>query len=282
MAITLDPNFKGDAMTLSDGNMSVTQTAGHYNFVRATEGKKGGKWYWECRQTNSGTRTGFGFVSEEVLDTNNIGYFFYDSGASGTNTIGTGIEIGGWGGLGWTEDVASKFPRYTGNRCISFAYMPEFGTETIIGVALDLDNNTVEFYKDGVSLGICADKLPDKKYYSGIAIDSVYGGDSSGTINLGATPFKYPIPDGFKPYDSSDLPEPPVDKDVTLLRVVMIDSSQRDYQLGDTEIDAFVKWYMQYKSTDDIAYCLAKKVGTQKSNEYLTFDKIISFEVIKI
>lgn len=67
-----------------------------------------------------------------------------------------------------------------------------------------------------------------------------------------------------------------------LLRVTVIDSSERDYQMSAADIDAFVNWYMKHTSADTAGYMLTKKVGTQSSKEYLAFDKIISFEVIPI
>lgn len=66
-----------------------------------------------------------------------------------------------------------------------------------------------------------------------------------------------------------------------LLRVTMLDSSERDYQLSTTEIDGFISWYMKHTSTDTTGYMLTKKVGTEISKEYLTLDKIISFEVLE-
>lgn len=66
-----------------------------------------------------------------------------------------------------------------------------------------------------------------------------------------------------------------------LLRVTMLDSSERDYQLSTTEIDGFINWYMKHTSTDTTGYMLTKKVGTEVSKEYLTLDKVISFEVIE-
>jgi hypothetical protein len=67
-----------------------------------------------------------------------------------------------------------------------------------------------------------------------------------------------------------------------LLRVTMLDSSERDYQLTTTEIDGFVNWFNSHTSTNTTSYMLNKKVGTQNSKEYLTFDKIISFEVMEL
>lgn len=86
---------------------------------------------------------------------------------------------------------------------------------------------------------------------------------------------------GNQPADPT-APTPPAPTGNVLLRVIMSDSSERDYQLPTAEIDAFVNWFMKHTSTDTAGYMLTKKVGTQSSKEYLTFDKIISFEVLEL
>ncbi len=58
----------------------------------------------------------------------------------------------------------------------------------------------------------------------------------------------------------------------------MIDSSEREYRLTDTEADGFVNWYNQHISTDTMSYAINDSVD--RSKEYLSFDKIISFMVI--
>lgn len=64
----------------------------------------------------------------------------------------------------------------------------------------------------------------------------------------------------------------------TLLRVTVIDSSEREYQLSTAEIDGFINWFNHYTVADTKSYMLSKTFG----KEYLAFDKIISFEVISV
>ncbi|MBP2633089.1 MAG: hypothetical protein H6Q70_3717 [Firmicutes bacterium] len=80
--------------------------------------------------------------------------------------------------------------------------------------------------------------------------------------------------------NSNEASATPVDSSKLLLRVTVIDSSDHDYQLTSTEVDAFVNWFMNYTSSNTAGYMLAKKNGTQDSKEYIAFDKIISFEVL--
>lgn len=102
-------------------------------------------------------------------------------------------------------------------------------------------------------------------YYVVTAITA--NGESGNSNEASATPH------------ATDTPPNPT---TGLLRVTVIDSSERDYQLSTEDIDAFVNWFMNHTSADTTGHMLIKKVGTQSSKEYLAFDKIISFEVIPL
>lgn len=73
--------------------------------------------------------------------------------------------------------------------------------------------------------------------------------------------------------------ETPGENGQALLRVTMTDSSEREYKLPMAEITGFVDWYDREVGTGTTVYVLNKMTG---SKEYLTFDKIISFEVTEI
>ena len=53
---TLDPNFKGTTVTLSNGNLTATQNtnAEGWGAVYSNLSKTSGKWYWELTFTTSG------------------------------------------------------------------------------------------------------------------------------------------------------------------------------------------------------------------------------------
>jgi hypothetical protein len=65
-----------------------------------------------------------------------------------------------------------------------------------------------------------------------------------------------------------------------LLRITMNDSSEREYRLSVSEIDDFVTWFNRAIGTGTTGYVFNKAV--QNSKEYLSFEKIISFEVIPL
>lgn len=75
---------------------------------------------------------------------------------------------------------------------------------------------------------------------------------------------------------------PPVEEGEALLRVTMIDSSEREYELTTGQIDGFINWFNNHTSGDPASYMLNKSTGLRTSKEYLAFDKIISFEVTEI
>jgi hypothetical protein len=62
-----------------------------------------------------------------------------------------------------------------------------------------------------------------------------------------------------------------------LLRVTMIDSSEREYRVSKAEADGFAAWMNRPVNTGTTAYALNKIIT--ESKEYLLFDKIISFDV---
>lgn len=81
---------------------------------------------------------------------------------------------------------------------------------------------------------------------------------------------------------SNEASATPVEEAEAVLRVTMIDSSEREYQLITTEIDGFINWINNHTSGDPASYLLNKNVGLHSSKEYLLFDKIISFEVTEL
>ena len=69
----------------------------------------------------------------------------------------------------------------------------------------------------------------------------------------------------------------PVEGGQGLLRVTMIDSSEREYKLSLSEINGFINWFDRTVGTRTTVHVLNKL--TPNSKEYLVFEKIISFEV---
>ncbi len=78
---------------------------------------------------------------------------------------------------------------------------------TIIGVAFDRDNLTLEFYKNGVSQGklTSISGLTDSETYFAMCGDSGGSSQSQVRVNFGQKPFKFPPPDGFQPLNAANV-----------------------------------------------------------------------------
>lgn len=168
---TWDPSNKGSACVLSNGNLTVTDPEVN-GTVRSTMGMSSGKWYWEI--TSTGLRypiIGVGLASATLADYPGFG----SDSWSYYGTVGTKITGAVQTAYGSTWSSASQ----------------------VIGVALDLDNHTLEFFKDGVSMGVAFTGLPVGTYYA------MTGGDSASTsnctANFGASSLRYAPPAGFTP-----------------------------------------------------------------------------------
>lgn len=101
-------------------------------------------------------------------------------------------------------------------------------------------------------------------YYIVTAIDE-NGNESASSNEVSATP-------------KSGTVTPPTGN--ALLRVTMIDSSEREYRLTSTEITGFINWYTRTIGTG--ISCYAVKDIVDNSTEYLAFEKIISFKVMEL
>jgi hypothetical protein len=99
-------------------------------------------------------------------------------------------------------------------------------------------------------------------YYVVNAVDS-NGNESANSNEASATPVAAQVPTGQ-----------------ALLRVTMLDSSEREYRLTIAEIEGFISWYTRTIGTGISCYALNDIVDNSK--EYLSFEKIISFKVIPL
>jgi hypothetical protein len=172
--VTWDSVNKGSGVTLSNGNLTAT-IPNYNNTVRATISRNSGKWYWEIK-CDSISYAMIGIVNssagvDRTFDSSNAIYYYSATGNKykGTNTV----------------------------------YGSSYTTGDIISVLLDLDNGTIEFWKNGVSQGIAFTNVKSL----GDVYPAVTSGSNSvgGTVtaNFGASPFVYNIPKGWYSYDGS-------------------------------------------------------------------------------
>lgn len=163
-------NLSSDKLTVSGTSSSVR------NMMRANTSKSKGKRYWEVKiNSASGSAFGFGVANKDLS---------LSAGATDTKLR-----------IYWATGV--KYPT-------NVAYGASFTTGDVISILLDLDNGTLEFWKNGVSQGVAFtdiallgnDIFPLIRLFTA-TIDI--------TTNFGETDFVYTMPQGFTAYGWVDV-----------------------------------------------------------------------------
>lgn len=170
---TFNPSDKGTQITLSNGNNTASFTVGelYWHTVRSTTSKSSGKWYFEVVNTStidSGGDAQVGIANASCVldnapfDTNHVGYLGYNG-------------------------------KLYGPGATSIDYGATWGTNDRIGIAVDVDNSKVTFYKNNVAQN-------EHTYsFSGpifAAITSYYG--QVVTLYTAESGLLYTPPTGFK------------------------------------------------------------------------------------
>ena len=187
---TLNSLQKGSNVTLSNGNLVYTSNANatHANKLTfSTIGVSSGKWYAEatCTAKNDNFYVGvMGNVSENF---------------STPYTTSLGFYATGWGY--WSDgDI------YNNGSVIDSA-PASVGVNDVVGVALDVDNRTVTFYKNGVQQGSTATSLTADATWM-FAVGAYK--NSTITWNFGQRPFEYAAPTNHKCLTTTSLPTPAI------------------------------------------------------------------------
>lgn len=178
MAITevkWNASLKGGNATIGKDGLSALITDLSNNIVISSIGKIQGKYYCEIK------------LKSDSYKTSMIGVCTKD------------IDIKG----SYSQSCSWLYYAYDGqkyNGSTHTSYGSGYVAEDVIGVALDLINRTIEFYKNGVSQGIAYDNLPKGEMF--ICVTNASGSYQTSVIaNFGNTPFKYSIPKGYYPYN---------------------------------------------------------------------------------
>ena len=180
---TLNPLNNITEATFADGNLKVTtkNAASHYGTHTSTLSMSSGKHYAEVTVESTQGYPAFGVcdVESAFTDTSWIG--------------GLNPAISYYGNNG---------KKYV-NGASAATYGSSFGAGNTIGIAVDLDNLTVEFFKDGVSQGVITGLTDDTEYFFG---GSEFDAGSGVFLwNYGQKPFKFAPPDGFQPLNTANL-----------------------------------------------------------------------------
>ncbi len=190
-AITFNPLdvTADDEPTLSEGNLKAVAD-GAFHQQRSTFYLTSGKWFWEFKPTTVGDACQGGVVGSNYA-----------------------------GGSGLRRNYSYNGQKYTDGS--SASYGASYTANDIIGVALDLDNGTLIFYKNGASQGTAyTDMLsaigqdgwtPDVIIYNstvemnfGSPPYSISSGNSDGN---GYGNFEYAVPSGYYALNTKNLAE---------------------------------------------------------------------------
>jgi hypothetical protein len=245
-ATTLGKDTSGNGNNWTPNNLSVTAGAGNDSLVDVptngaqTDTGAGGEVRGNYATLNPLEKSGGS--SMETLNGNLEGSF--------TNTGQTAIIACNWyltTGKWYAEFTATAFGNYNyitfgvqkdayprtylgQNQSYSYAsstgektynnttssYGSTYGIGDAIGIALDLDNGTITFYKNGVSQGQAFSGLSGAYTFAATAF-----GLGAFIANFGQRAFAYTAPSGFKALCTANLPTPSVTKGSSAMDVAL-------------------------------------------------------------
>jgi hypothetical protein len=201
---TLIPNFgvRHNTQTYSNGNLTVSDSGGGFEFSPSTIAPSSGKWYFEAKMDSKTNYPSIGFQEVSQARTNNYamwqsskGYALHHDGQIYRNNSSEG-------------DISGSYT-----------------TGDILSVALDLDNGKAYFAKNGTFLASANpasgsnphfSSIPSGSYFIGVsnygsAWSANFGGTQSFTISSGNSDangygnFEYSVPSGYYALNTSNL-----------------------------------------------------------------------------
>jgi hypothetical protein len=176
---TLNPLNSGSGNTVSEANLKIATASTGAPTTYGTIAVSSGKWYWEFIPLSLGVGVAVGIA--ETTTTNASGFYSYSTG------------------YGYYSANGQKYTSGSGT-----AYGATFTVNDVIGIALDLDAGTLEFYKNGVSQGTAYTGLSGEFTF---AVADGGTGSISGAVNFGQRPFAYTPPTGYKKLNTFNLPD---------------------------------------------------------------------------
>ena len=187
---TMNPLACG--VTLTNGNLELTTATSYASSTllgTSTLEMATGSWYWEAAKT-SGTSTilWIGIVS------------------AATATISSSIFVYGSDGTYYESGSTVATGKAT------------YATNDVIGIALNSNTKSIEFYKNGVSQGSYTVSFSGPYYVT--AYDGDSGASCTFSFNFGQRPFAYTPPSGFVALNTQNLPEPSIKKPSAYMDVV--------------------------------------------------------------
>jgi hypothetical protein len=211
---TMNPldNFYGQN-TLSEGNLKMvtSTTTGDDAPSRSTIGVASGKWFWEVKVTSNAGASNIGAMADqETADDQNLGHTAHGYSYKHDGNVTTNND----------NITSSTNPAFNGST---------YTDGDIIGVALNLDDNNIIWYKNGSvqnsGTGIAitaAASTPLGFYFAASSDNTENSSTSTHEYNFGSPPyaissgntdgngygnFEYAVPNGYYSLNSKNLSE---------------------------------------------------------------------------
>lgn len=237
MAITNNTTWDiahSNGVMLSSDGLTAAYSGSVSNKIRATVGRTTGKHYFELNITN-GSAAFFGIAGSNVF-MNSSAMIFFNNDIRGYYPYGS-----------------ERYPEET-----------SYGsTATLIGqiisVLLDLDNNTLEFWRNGVSQGVSHTNLASLPRPVYAFISSGNAGSNVVSANFGATPFVHNMPSGYKPYNGNEF-------------ILFSSASNEIKSLTKGKIDSISKIPIMTSNTLPSGIASASKIESNTYNAWKAFD----------
>ena len=166
-------------LTLSDGNLSYTNSSTSANNTQiGTLSLNNGKFYFENLLT----------AAADVPGSTSVRFGISKNSSDSASNIIIYNATGNFETLNTTDSAP-----------------PSYTTGNVIGVAVDCVNGSIEYFKDGASVGTKTFTVGTDDWNPFIRIYKGGSNAINGTINFGQKPFKYAPPAGFQPLNAANV-----------------------------------------------------------------------------
>ena len=174
----LNPLASNSVSTLSNANLNATSSTAYYNERATIELPSSGKWYFESYLTTFNT------------------YLMGVMKSSVANDVYMGFSTDAWVFFAPTGNKGN-------NSSVSYASASAAGQT--IGIAMNMDNGELTFYRDGVSLGVAFTIADTSNLVFGIG--QTTSALRTVNANFGQRPFAYTPPTGYLKLNTFNLPD---------------------------------------------------------------------------
>ena len=194
--------------TLSDGNLKVVTPVSATAITKATFAiPQSGKWYFE------------------VLAGSSNGYIYIGDGAA--NVANSVV----YRGLTGDKRIDGTFSSYGAT----------YTSGDLIGVAVNVDDGEINFYKNNVDQGTISYTIAGKTLFPAISDDSS-SVSFTATANFGQLGFAYTPPTGFQALNSSNLPAPVIADGKEHFQPVLYTGNGTTQAIGGLEFQPDMVW----------------------------------------